>query len=143
MEDSGETRLLSAAQAGSAEALGELARRQAAPVFDFLLAVTGDRTRAGELTVRALTGFGRRVERARTAADVGPLVFQGAWRELDADGWFTTEDGGRGGDGVFPGLSRRRAAIIDLVQRQHLQDAGPAGRDWRFGGERQAGGASG
>ncbi|MCA9829082.1 MAG: hypothetical protein R3B97_01675 [Dehalococcoidia bacterium] len=125
MDDSGEARLLAAAREGSAEALAEVVRRQTPLVFDFLLAVTGDSVGAEALAVEALTDFAQEIGRVRSPGEVSPRAFRAAWRVLDKDGWFSEREPG-GETPAFPELSRRRAAVLDLVGRQGVSDAGLA-----------------
>ena len=125
MDDSGEARLLAAAQSGSAEALAEIVRRQTARVFDFLAAVTGDLSVAEALSGAALLGFAQQMDRVRTPAEAGSRAFRAAWVALEDDGWFSGREPGSDGP-AFPELSRRRAAVIDLVQRQGVSESGLA-----------------
>ncbi|MGD9934708.1 MAG: hypothetical protein AB7T37_13470 [Dehalococcoidia bacterium] len=125
MDDSGEARLLAAAQSGSAESLAEIVRRQTARVFDFLAAVTGDLSVAEALSGPTLLDFAQQIERARTPTEIAPRAFRAAWAALEDDGWFSGREPGADAP-AFAELSRRRAAVLDLVQRQGLDESGLA-----------------
>lgn len=125
MDDSGEARLLLAAQSGSAEALAEVVRRQAPRVFDFLIAVTGERDAARTLAGAALLEFAERIGSVRGTAELAARAFRGAWIALEGDGWLAGREPGED-EPAFPSLSRRRAAVIDLVERQGIEGPGLA-----------------
>jgi DNA-directed RNA polymerase specialized sigma24 family protein len=128
MDESAEARLLDAARRGSADAFGEIVRRWHGPVYDFCLAVTGEPTEAARLAASAFSRAVAALPRIRSERP-GALVFHAAWQELDTAGWFATSGDDAlppGPRAAFPAVSRRRAAIVNLAMRHHLDADGLA-----------------
>lgn len=128
MDESAEARLVDAARRGSFEAYSELVRRWYGQVFDFCLAVTGDRTVAAGL---ARTAFERGSAFARSAAPATAAVIalRPAWVALADAGWFAMNPDDAlvsGPDAAFPEVSRQLAAVLHLLHRTGVDSAGLA-----------------
>jgi len=128
MDESAEARLVDAARRGSFEAYSELVRRWYGQVFDFCLAVTGDRAIAAGL---ARTAFERGPAFARSGATATAAVIalRPAWMTLAEAGWFAMNPDDAlmpGPDAAFPEVSRQLAAVLHLRHRTGVDEAGLA-----------------